>query len=153
MKHKTAIILLTICFIVVLFSLFVVGYFYASSHRSIENALHLVTTVNQENFTELYFENHLNLPKQVTSSQEYFFNFTIHNLEGKNMQYSYEVYLELDTEKIMIDKNTVFIKNNDYMTVQEGFKTRGTPTKNKIVVYLINKNQKIDFQIEGIQKK
>src|SRR5260370_15081174 len=116
MKHKTTIILLKTCFIVVLFSLFVAGYLYVSSHRSIVNAIHLVTTEKQEAFTELYFENHLNLPKHVTSSQEYFFNFTIHNLEGKNMKYSYEVYLELGNEKLMIDKNTILIQTNDYRT-------------------------------------
>lgn len=45
-----------------------------------------------ERFTELYLENHADLPRSVNAGQTVPFSFTVHNLEGGTMKYSYEVY-------------------------------------------------------------
>lgn len=129
------------------------GFLYASANPYIANTIHLATTVKKEAFTELYFEDHLNLPKQVASSQEYSFQFTLHNLEDKNMKYRYEVYLDIGDEKLFLDKGTIFLKNNEYKTTQEIFTKNGSLYKGKIVVNLINKNQQISFWIEGENTK
>ena len=112
---------------------------------SVKEAFILATTVKPETFTELYFENHLSLPKEVKLFKENNFKFTIHNLENKDMEYPYEVYIEINGEKQMIDKDTVSIKNNEFKTITENF-TITTPTKRaKVVVNLTSKNQQIDF--------
>jgi hypothetical protein len=102
-----------------------------------------------ETFTELYFEDYLHLPSKVTPKHPYSFQFTLHNLEGKDMEYPYEVYIEVGQNKLIFDKGTIFVKENDYKTIQERFATAGVLPKSKIVVELINKNQQIDFWIQG----
>ena len=124
----------------------VVGYFLlVECVPSVKEALILATTVKPETFTELYFEDHLSLPNKVTLFKENNFKFTIHNLENKDMEYPYEVYIDVNREKQMIDKSFVLIKNNEYKTISEDF-TIIIPTQRvKVVVNLINKNQQIHF--------
>jgi hypothetical protein len=102
-----------------------------------------------ETFTELYFENYLHLPSNVTPKHPYSFQFTLHNLEGKDMEYPYVVYLEVGQNKQIFDKGTIVVKENDYKTIQERFAAAGILSKSEIVVELTNKNQQIDFWIQG----
>jgi hypothetical protein len=111
---------------------------------SIKNAIALATTVKPETFTELYFEDHSSLPKIVTRHQEYSFVFTVHNVENKEVEYPYEVYIQRDDQKIILDQGDLTLKDNEYKSINENF----GPLKNlnlKIVVELINKNQNISF--------
>ena len=101
-----------------------------------------------ETFTELYFEDNLHLPSQVIPKRPYFFQFTLHNLEGKDMQYPYEVYIEVGQDKLLFDKGTIFVQENGYKTIQERFATTDILRKGEIVVDLVNENQHIDFWIQ-----
>ncbi len=114
---------------------------------SVGEALILATTKKPETFTELYFENHLSLPKEITLFKEGNFKFTIHNLENKDMEYPYEVYIDLNDEKLLVDKNFVLIKNNEYKTITQTFVIITPIQRAKIVVNLIDKNQQIHFWI------
>lgn len=111
---------------------------------SLKNTIALATTVKHETFTELYFENHTLLPKTIKKGEEYSFVFTIHNVEYQDVEYSYVVYLQRDSQKITLDEGEFNLKNNEYKSVKENF----GPLENlrvKIVVEIINKNQQIDF--------
>jgi hypothetical protein len=109
----------------------------------------LAKTARSEPFTELYFEDYLHLPSTVTPKHLYSFQFTLHNLEDKDMEYPYEVYAEVGQGKFIIfDKGTVFVKKNEYITIQEKFAIASVFPRSEIVVNLINKNQQIDFWIE-----
>ena len=123
----------------------VIGFIVVDCVPSVKEALILATTVKPETFTELYFEDHLSLPNKVTLFKEDNFKFTIHNLENKDMEYPYEVYIDVNREKQMIDKNSVLIKNNEYKTISEDFTITITMQRVKVVVNLINKNQQIHF--------
>ena len=112
---------------------------------SVKEAFILATTVKPETFTELYFENHLTLPKEVKLFKENNFKFTIHNLENRDMEYPYEVYIDINGEKQMIDKDTVSIKNNEFKTITENFTITTLIKRAKVVVNLSSKNQQIDF--------
>jgi hypothetical protein len=112
---------------------------------SVREAFILATTKKPETFAELYFEDHLTLPKEITLFKENNFKFTIHNLENKDMEYPYEVYIEVNGEKQSIDKNSVLIKNNEYKTITQTFIITTPIQRAKIVVNLIDKNQQIDF--------
>ena len=112
---------------------------------SVKEAIVLATTVKPETFTELYFEDHLSLPNMVTLFKENNFKFTIHNLENKDMVYIYEVYIDVNREKQMIDKNSVIIKKNEYKTITEDFTITIPTQRAKVVVNLIGKNQQIHF--------
>ncbi len=102
-----------------------------------------------ETFTELYFEDYLHLPSEVISGQPYFFRFTLHNLEGEDMVYTYEVYIEVGQDKFIFDRGAAFVKDNGYKTIQEKFATASVVPKGAIVVDLVNKHQQIDFLVEG----
>ena len=83
---------------------------------SVKEAFILATTKIPETFTELYFEDHLSLPKEITLFKENNFKFTIHNLENKDMLYPYEVYIEVNAERQSIAKSSILIKNNGAYT-------------------------------------
>ena len=112
---------------------------------SVKEAVILATTKIPETFTELYFEEHLTLPKEITLFKENNFKFTIHNLENKDMLYPYEVYIEVNGERQPIDKSSVLIKNNEYKTITQSFTITTPMQRAKIVVNLIDKNQEIHF--------
>jgi hypothetical protein len=61
------------------------------------------------------------------------------------MEYPYEVYIDVNREKQMIDKSSVLIKNNEYKTISEAFTIIVPIQRDKVVVNLINKNQQIHF--------
>ena len=115
---------------------------------SVKEAVVLATTVKPETFTELYFEDHLSLPDEVTLFKENNFKFTIHNLENEDMEYPYEVYIDVNREKNMIDKSSVLIENNEYKTITEDFTITVPMQRAKVVINLINKNQQIHFWME-----
>jgi hypothetical protein len=123
----------------------VVGFLVVENVPSVKEALILATTVKPETFTELYFEDHLSLPNRITLFKENNFKFTIHNLENKDMVYIYEVYIDANGEKQMVDKNSVLIKNNEYKTIWEDFTITAPTQRVKAVVNLIAKNQQIHF--------
>ena len=91
----------------------VIGFIIVECVPSVKEALILATTVKPETFTELYFEDHLSLPNKVTLFKENNFKFTIHNLENKDMEYPYEVYIDVNGEKYMIDKSSILIKTTN----------------------------------------
>jgi hypothetical protein len=112
---------------------------------SVKEAFILATTKIPETFTELYFEDHLALPKEIALFKENNFKFTIHNLENKDMLYAYEVYIEVNGERQPIDKSSVLIKNNEYETIPQTFIITTPLQRAKIVINLIDKNQEIHF--------
>ena len=135
--------------LVITLILFTGGYF-LSRNKSFMNTVALATTVRPETFTELYFQDHTALPSTVTPEKQYNFSFTIHNLENQDMDYPYEVYIVDDKgNKESIDKNSVTIQNNGYLTIQEGFILNHEITRSEVVVNLTKKNQQIDFWITG----
>ena len=134
---KIGLLLAVVCFIV--------GILLLAKYVSVKEALILATTVKPETFTELYLEDHLSLPNKVTLFKENNFKFTIHNLENKDMEYPYEVYIDVNREKQMIDKSSVLIKNNECKTITEDFTIRVPIQRVKVVINLINKNQQIHF--------
>lgn len=116
---------------------------------SVKETFILATTVKPETFTELYFEDQLSLPDKIVLHRENSFKFTIHNLENKDMNYIYEVYININGEEQLIDKNSVLIKDNEYKTFKENF-TITVPTQRvKVVVNLFNRNQEIHFWMTG----
>ncbi len=123
----------------------VIGFILVEFVPSVKGAVILATTKKPETFTELYFEDHLSLPNKVTLFKENNFKFTIHNLENKDMVYIYEVYMDVNREKQMIDKNSVIIKKNEYKTITKDFTITTPMQRVKVVVNLIGKNQQIHF--------
>lgn len=114
-----------------------------------------------ENFTELYFENYTSLPTKIVlpttvpyvkqTTADYSFAFTIHNLENKDMNYTYEVY-EIGADKTVLDKKTVEIKNGEHKTITENYSMPLTYPNTQVLVSLPDKNQHIAFWMWGKSK-
>jgi hypothetical protein len=118
-----------------------------SNVPSIRNAVTLATTAKPEAFTELYFEDHNDLPKTIERYKEYSFSFTIHNLEHKDVEYSYIVYLQRDSGRTILDSGRFSLQNDEYKSQREDFGPLEN-TRTQIVVEITNKNQQIDFWME-----
>ena len=142
-------LIITAGFLILAVLLAIEAYQIYTSVPEVREAITLATTKKPETFTELYFENHLSLPSKVEIDRPYTFAFTIHNLENKDMNYPYEVYLNVKGEKLFIQKKSVFVKKNEYKTINEEFTLALLNVRVNILVNLINKNQSIDFWIEG----
>lgn len=138
---KIGILIVVLCF-------FAVGIFQLVKYDQVKKAITLSTTMKPQVFTELYFEDHLSLPDIITLFKKYSFKFTIHNLEEKDMEYPYEVYIDTNGEKKLIYEGSALIKDNEYETIAVDLTTEVPLQRSRVIVNLINKNQKIFFWIE-----
>ena len=109
----------------------------------------IFTTKTTEPFTELYFEDHLNLPKTIEPGKYYAFEFTVHNLENKQMDYEYQMTIETD-QPFPKPTNTGFItlENNETKTTKQNFKISKEFQTAKITVTLAEQDQEIHFWVK-----
>jgi hypothetical protein len=144
---RIVIVAITIFSLILIFELIFLGK-YVWNGSSISESIAMATTVKPETFTELYFEDHLKLPKDTILEKSNSFKFTVHNLEYKDMDYPYEVYIASSGGKLqMIDKGTFTLKHDQYQTVLERYTLEEEIKRAKVVVDLTSKKQQIDFWI------
>jgi hypothetical protein len=137
---KSALVTIGVCFLIW-------GIQYTVKIPCVNEAIVLATTVKPETFTELYFEDHINLPKTIIPQKEYHFMFTVHNLEYKVMEYPFVVYLTTDEKKIILYEGIIRQKHDEYSSIEETFGPL-KPQRMKITVELINKKQSISFWMD-----
>jgi len=118
---------------------------------SLKEWLVLLFEVKPEPLTELYFENHLDLPEKVNAMEKNSFSFTIHNLENEDMEYSYNVYFDINGEKKIIKSGTVSLKNDEYGKTDVEYTVPLTSERVKVVVDLADMDQEISFWIEKVE--
>ncbi|HJT57666.1 MAG TPA: hypothetical protein VJ761_14280, partial [Ktedonobacteraceae bacterium] len=120
------------------------------NRASITNELMTLDLVPKpEKLTELYFNNSINLPDSVPTSQVIRFAFVIHNLETTDYTYVYEVSVHASGTQLIVDSGNVVVKNNQYFVKNERLKLTSTPGRQEIVVTLTNLHQSIDFWLGG----
>ena len=92
-----------------------------------------------EPLTELYFENHTELPKHLFLNKEYSFSFTIHNLEYQDINYDYsiEVFDEKENFMFELDKGSFLLADNESWTINEDFNINEHFDRAKINIKLI----------------
>ena len=98
-----------------------------------------------ERLTELYFNDSANLPAAVKENQVIKFAFVIHNLEGTDYQYAYQVSVMVNGTRHIVDRGKVVVKNNHYYVKNERVKLLNSPGSQDVLVELLNKQQSIDF--------
>jgi len=118
-------------------------------------------SIKPEAFTELYFQDNEHLPKKITNNTQFMllhptlalftFQFTVHNLEGKNMTYPYEVFTMVNKTKTVIDKGLLVVKSNQYLTTSESFSAPKVFPDTEVIVNLTGKNQIISFWMKIIK--
>ena len=138
-------ILFAVCVVLLCLELF-----YLVSLPQFKDNLALATNFEDEPFTELYFEDSSTLPVHLTDSKLHSFQFTLHNLEGHQMSYSYEVYLVQNNGENLLNKGQVLLQQDQYRTINQNFKLTTFNSPSGIVVNIPNMNQKIDFWINRI---
>jgi hypothetical protein len=103
-----------------------------------------------ERFTELYFNDHNTLPKQISKGGKIKFSFVIHNLEGRAMEYPYIVYFKSpDGLTVPIKEGSVAIAAGESRIVEETYTAAFEENKGGIFVELIQKQQKIHFLLNN----
>ncbi|HRN69940.1 MAG TPA: hypothetical protein PLS49_02035 [Candidatus Woesebacteria bacterium] len=102
-----------------------------------------------ERFTELYFEDHTNLPTHLIASDEADFKFTVHNLEYEPFTYNYTVKAESTQSAELLDEGTFTLNHDEYKTIGGTISTQEAQIRTKINVSLENKNQSIHFWVNG----
>ncbi len=130
--------------------------FYNLNSTSIHNELvALYLLPKPEKLTELYFNDNANLPSSATKNQANVdtaptlsFAFVVHNLETTDYQYVYEVSVNLNGTRHIIDSGKVLVKNNQYYSKNEKFNLMNVPGRQEVVVELTNKHQAIDFWVQ-----
>lgn len=110
------------------------------------------TTRRIEKVTELYFEDHINLPKYIQPNGKYTFKFTVHNLEGEDKSYIYRVIKQVDTQIRVIDQGMIQLKNDEYATIDKEVGPFENERTN-IQIELVNEFQKISFWLEKVWEK
>jgi hypothetical protein len=100
-----------------------------------------------ETFTEVYFENHENLPSRVEAGEKYTFTFSVHSEEQQNMTYPYSIYIQTNTKRIPIKNGNFSLTPNQKKTFKETFIAPSYKNVAKVIVNLNNINQNIDFWI------
>lgn len=96
-----------------------------------------------EAFTELYFNNHQNLPKYVNLNEKYYYEFSIHNLENKQQQYNFTISTELYNFDLTCERPDLWLEGNT---------TRKTETDDP-ALYIREKIYAITFNYELLNSK
>ncbi len=130
--------------------------FYNVNSASIHNELiALYLLPKPEKLTELYFKDSTNLPSSATDNRAtsalapaLSFAFVVHNLETTDYQYDYEVSVNLNGARHIVDSGNVLIKNNQYYVKNEKLNLMNVPGRQEVIVELTNKHQVIDFWIQ-----
>jgi len=101
-----------------------------------------------EPLTELYFTQHLELPKTIEVNKTYNFSFSVHNLEYEPIIYKYEVTGEYNNKTVQFDINSIGLDNNQTKTIDETFKINEHFDRAKISVNLLNRQEVIHFWVD-----
>ena len=108
-----------------------------------------------ERFTELYFEDHLNLPQSVIAGEEMEFKVIVHNLEYRRFEYDYEVTVDKPKTATRVNTDNFSLDHDKYKIISMRFPLEldesTTSAKTKVEVKLLNKNQSIHFWTNVVQ--
>jgi hypothetical protein len=107
-----------------------------------------------ERLTELYFAKPNNLPSTYIPGVSQTFGFTVHNLEYRNTDYTYQVVEEnqADTQTVTLQQGSFWLRQNHYKTVTENVALSDLGSRVKIVVNLSNVNESIDYWVSEVTK-
>lgn len=102
-----------------------------------------------ESYTELYLNNHLDLPKELLPDQVATASFTIHNVEHKKMNYHYVISRSIDQDKEIIVSGSAVLADNQSESIAFDYTVATKEPKTKIEILLPEKRQSIHFWINN----
>jgi uncharacterized membrane protein len=101
-----------------------------------------------ESFTELYINNHTDLPMFLPADTVATASFTIRNNEYQKQTYSYEVR-RTQTQREVIDKGSVELNHNDSKSIPFEFTVSTTEAKTRFEIEIPEKTQIIHFWVNN----
>jgi|SRR5450432_671913 hypothetical protein len=123
--------------------------FFNLNKASADNELAALDLIPKpEKLTELYFNDNANLPNAVMK-QPISFAFVIHNLETTDFQYDYNVLVNVNGARHIVDSGSILVKDNQYFTKNEKFSLLNVRGTQEVIIELTNKRQSIDFWVRG----
>lgn len=116
----------------------------------------LLTKSNPETFTELYFNNHKELPNFVQENKSYDYSFVISNHEGKDVEYNYTISETLINLDYSCEDTVLYLskqnesKYKEYVKGDYKIDTWATETKDPLL-YINEENYsiKLSYQIKS----
>jgi hypothetical protein len=106
--------------------------------------------IDDSKYTELFFDNPDELPKQIAVGSDYELHFTVGNFEKRDVLYVYEIMLdhyggeqELGSE--LIESGSFFLPDSEFKRIGYTFTANSTAERIRARVILVNKNQEISF--------
>ncbi|MFW5703295.1 MAG: hypothetical protein ACOCXQ_00480 [Patescibacteria group bacterium] len=103
-----------------------------------------------ERFTELYLNEHLNLPTIVAEDQIASASFTIHNKEHRKVTYPFVVKQQVDDFHEIIGSGEAELRQDEQITIPFKFALASPEAKTKIEIALLNTNQTVHFWVNNI---
>jgi hypothetical protein len=105
-----------------------------------------------EPLTEVYFENHTELPSTISLNQQYNYSFAVHNLEYQEMRYYYTIdaYNENNTFLYNMDKGEIHLYDNESKAIYENFSIKKHFGREDIVV---NITKDLSLETPSFKKK
>ncbi len=142
MRKKGIAIVVSITALVAVFILYVER----SALYATLDSLHLIP--HEEPLTELYFESPLPTLRTIGADDRTSFSFTIHNLEGRGMNYEYHVYAVTTNGTTTIERGSVSVRALEYVTRKESILfVKATPQAEIFVELLPPINEMIHFKL------
>ncbi len=102
-----------------------------------------------ETFSELYFSDHLSLPKTINQNEPINYSFVIHNLEASDKNYPYKIYYISGDEYKLLNEGQELVKQNETKTIAGYYTLNDSQKKYAIYVELTELNQSIHFYINN----
>lgn len=96
-------------------------------------ALHFIP-IGIEPLTEVYFENHTILPVNIMLNHNYSYAFTVHNLEYRDMNYTYNITAQYNDTVIPLGRSSFSLSNNQSVTFNQNFSLKNHFDRAKIEV-------------------
>jgi hypothetical protein len=102
----------------------------------------------EEPLTELYFNNHLELPSEASVGEPVHFSFTIHNLEGREMEYEYAIEVSYNDSSRFIIEDVISVGEGEYAEIAKSVTFVEPFDRAKVEVLLESKGQSIHFWVD-----
>jgi len=115
---------------------------------SARQTLVAATSRQPEYLTELYFNDHLKLPKTYQAGTTETFNFTIHNQEGHDFTYTYLITIN---GKRYLQPRQIAVPNGASRTVRKTIAINDTSNRAEVQVSLLGTGQTIHYWTERIR--
>lgn len=135
--------------LIILLAAVIVLWIFVDTSGSISEFFAPYLTEESDKATELYFTDYESMPKFVDVGKRYPIEFTIVNRERRDQRYTYRVTITENNETSVLTTDTVDIKDGEQAEEQIFFTTTKPGAKEKIVVELSNRSERITFSTQS----